>query len=371
MAGGTRGRGHGRSAEMTGDAPRRVPDYLAAPFAAREQRHRRLVLLAAAALIAFSTSPVFGHHLSGRVAAGLLVGTDHLGAVCLVALHELLAPVHGLFHVLLIAGLVYAIWDRARAWRAVRCALRTLVHARPALGGSFWRAARAAGLDPRRVRIVEGLPNPAFTTGWLRPRVFVARELAERLSADELTAVLAHEAAHVRRRDPLRLSMFRLLSRTLFWMPALRRLADDLADEAEVAADDAAARATPHVDALVLASAILALAGWRDLNALPADGAVATGFQRADLLERRIRRLAGEDAPLGTHVTRRSVGGALGALAVVWVSGLMMVHPLPAATPAHPQRDHCEHHHALAIMHLFCPGFDGGAGLGPCPHAVP
>ncbi len=344
--------------------------YLAAPVAAREQRHRRVVLLAAAALIFFSMSPVFGHHLSGSV-SGLLAGMDHLGAICLVALRQLLAPVHELFHVLLIAGLAYAVWDRGRAWHALRRALRALAHSPPTHGDPFWRASQEVGLDMRRVRVVDGLPNPAFTAGWLRPEVFVARALAERLSVDELTAVLAHEAAHVRRRDPLRLSILRLLSHTLFWIPALRRLADDLTDEAEIAADDAAARATPRVDALVVASTILKLASWRDLDVFPADGAVATGFQRPDLLDRRIRRLAGEDTPLMTHVTRRSVGGALSALAIVWISGLAMVHPLPAADSGHAKWDHCEHHHALAIMHLFCPGFNGGAGLGPCPHAVP
>ena len=108
----------------------------------------------------------------------------------------------------------------------------------------------------------------------------------------ELNAVLAHEQAHVVRRDPLRLAALRFLACTLFWLPALRRLADDVTDEAEIAADDIAAGDQP----LVLASAILRVASWRDLRAGPLGAIGATGFTCRDLLERRIRRLAGEPA---------------------------------------------------------------------------
>ena len=41
----------------------------------------------------------------------------------------------------------------------------------------------------------------------------------------------------IARRDPLRLSLMRFLACTLFYIPALRRLADDLTDEAEIEAD--------------------------------------------------------------------------------------------------------------------------------------
>ena len=44
----------------------------------------------------------------------------------------------------------------------------------------------------------------AFTTGCLRPAVFLAPALVRSLGADELRAVLVHELVHVRRRDNLR-----------------------------------------------------------------------------------------------------------------------------------------------------------------------
>ena len=99
---------------MTNDGKLRAPRYLAGSLRAREESRRRMVLLGMAGLIIFSTSPVFGHHLS-KQADAFLGGRDHVMQLCLVALHLLLQPVHSTFHLLLLAGLAYAIWERARA----------------------------------------------------------------------------------------------------------------------------------------------------------------------------------------------------------------------------------------------------------------
>src|SRR5690606_16700566 len=129
----------------------------------------------------------------------------------------LFAPVHELFHLLILAGLGYATWDRMRGWLTVRRALAPLDVMVPHPDDAFWRAATAAGLNPQRLRVVPGLPNPAFTIGWIRPVVYAAAEVVEWLTPDELAAVLAHERAHVEKRDPLRLSALRFLGRMLFW----------------------------------------------------------------------------------------------------------------------------------------------------------
>jgi Zn-dependent protease with chaperone function len=333
---------------------------LAPVFTSREQFHRRLTLLAIAGLLVLGVSPVVGHHLPFDTTT-FLADLDHIGVLCVTALHLLLAPVHGVFHILLFTGFLFALGDRLRAWREVRGALGPLAWRAPAAGDAFSEAARAAHLDTGRLRIVRGLPNPAFTVGWLVPRVYVAEALAKRLGAPELVAVLAHERAHVKRREPLRLSLLRVLAFTLFWIPALRRLADDVADEAEVLADDAAAVGSGP---LVLASALLALAQW------PTGGRrsmAAVGFQQRDLLERRIRRLVGEATPPTSHVTRRSLVGAAVALMVVWIPGLLMAHPLPNASAMAHER-HCHHRHESAIAHLFCLGSPFSSLPRHCPH---
>lgn len=323
-------------------------------LAIREQTHRRWILLATGSLLLLSTTPVFGHHL---VAPGaLLAGVDHLGAICMTALHLLLAPVHRVFHVIILSGVAYAVLDRLRAWRLQRRVLDALDANPPQPGDPFWIAAHAAGLDPTRVRVVSGLPNPAFSVGFLRPRVFVARALPQHLSTEQFVAVLAHERAHIDRRDPLRLSLLRALACTLFWLPALRRLSDDLADEAEILADDVAAAERP----LALASAILLLAQWPSPRV-----AGSVSFSKPDLLDRRIRRLVGEVTEATTHVTRRSVFSALAALALVWSSGTMMIHPQGAESMHSPV--HCEHHDGSPFTHLFCLGSLSTASRA-CPH---
>ncbi|GLC28144.1 M48 family metalloprotease [Roseisolibacter agri] len=374
-----------------------APSYLRASTRARENRQRRVLLLGMATAVLLALAPVVGRHVIGA-AHQPLTGIDHIGALCLVALHVLLTPVHEALHVLLAGGFAYAVWDRARAWRRARRALTPLDGVVPARGDAFWEAAARGGLDPARLRVVAGLPSPAFTAGWLSPVVYVARELVEdgprRLPPEELAAVIAHERAHVVRRDPLRFSLLRATAKTLFWIPGLRGLADDVADEAEIRADDAAAAV---VGPLTLASALVALAAWRPPAAAFGEPmpdytvgfahpvrSMPTGVSRAgvpfvrhDLLDRRVRRLAGEDTTPASRVTRRSLASAAAALVVVWTSGLVDVHELPHDTAASgavavAHAAHCHHLRTSAISHLFCRlGATGGwitPGGSDCPH---
>ena len=52
-----------------------------------------------------------------------------------------------------------------------------------------------------------GLPTPAFTVGWLRPRIYVAPEIAAALSSDELAAVLPTALMFMFGKDEFRLSV--------------------------------------------------------------------------------------------------------------------------------------------------------------------
>lgn len=329
------------------------------PVLQREQRHRRVVLVALGALLVLSVSPVFGHHLV-RAVDWLPASLEHVGPLCMVALHHLLVPVHGGFHLVLLAGLAFAAFDRLRAMKAMRGALRPL-EVRPAdRDRRLHDAVRRVGLPVERVCIVDGLPNPAFTVGWWTPRVFVALSLVEHLTELELDAVLAHERSHVRRRDPLRLFVWRALACTLFWLPAFRRLVDDLADEAEIIADDAV---DPSLR-LSLAGAILRVAGVQVGQADALDPAI--GFHRVDMIDRRIRRLAGEAPLVTSHVSLRSIGAASVALMAVWASGVMVLHPLPDHAAMTGVSVHCDHQQQFSLRHLWCPGEHPTGG--PCLH---
>ena len=64
----------------------------------------------------------------------------------------------------------------------------------------------------------------AFCAGLLHPRVYVSRGALGMLGEAELSAVLAHERHHARRRDPLRLASTRVLADALFFAPPLGEL---------------------------------------------------------------------------------------------------------------------------------------------------
>ena len=72
-----------------------------------------------------------------------------------------------------------------------------------------WRLARAlvavsrpSGLGPD-VRLLEQSDPVALTVGWRRNTILLSRGLVDKLSTRALAVVLAHERAHVRRRDTL------------------------------------------------------------------------------------------------------------------------------------------------------------------------
>lgn len=321
----------------------------------REHQHRRRVLLGLAVLLVLALSPLLGHHLPlGH--EEVLAGRDHFWALCMAALHGLLAPVHGLFHLLLTAGVGYATIDRVRAWLRQRSVLKLLDAATLEPAGSVYAAAAAVGLDPARIRVAAGLPSPAFTVGWVRPLVYVDGSLPRCLSTEELQAVLAHEAAHAERRDPLRFSALRFLACTLFWLSAVRTLVEDLADEAEVLADDAAVRGRP----LALASALLTLAQWR------AAAPTGVGFGDRDMLDRRIRRLAGEPVLPRSRLTRRAVVTAVAAVVLAWSAGVVAAHPVGQEGDDHSP--HCQHAGLAALLHLYCPGYGAHPSRDDCPH---
>jgi len=97
----------------------------------------------------------------------------------------------------------------------------------------------------------------AFCAGLLRPKVYLSSAALSTLDTEQLRAVITHEAHHARHRDPLRIMFARVLGDSLFFLPALKRLGDDYARLAELAADRAAVGAS-RGDVRPLAGALLA-----------------------------------------------------------------------------------------------------------------
>lgn len=135
--------------------------------------------------------------------------------------------------------------------RAAAIEFRVQLHARRVLRGSVGVAVGSAV-----VHLIEDDRPLAFCQGLLRPRIYVSSGTFSTLAPAEIEALLAHERHHAQRRDPLRLAVARVLGGALFFLPVLPRLLERYADEAELAADEAALR--DGQDVAALAAALLA-----------------------------------------------------------------------------------------------------------------
>lgn len=127
----------------------------------------------------------------------------------------------------------------------------------------------------------------AVCAGAWSPEVFVSRGLVEALSAEELTAVLLHEHAHRRRRDPLRRALRHRWARTVFFIPMAAWWDDRARTREEIAADAVAVR---RCGSRPLARALLIAGGMGYPGGVAALGGSPT---------LRIRTLAGDSVSLG------------------------------------------------------------------------
>ncbi|MGH2970414.1 MAG: M56 family metallopeptidase [Solirubrobacteraceae bacterium] len=199
------------------------------------------------------------------------------------------------FVILVGSGGLAAVVLSLRAAVRELAAVRRLRRALPVLG---------PGSDDNTI-VIDAERPLAFCVGPLRPLVYVSRGALETLDRDEVTAVLAHEAHHAKRRDPLRLLVARSLAEGLFFLPGLRRLAQRYAALAEVAADEAAVRAVGSPKPL--AAALLAF------DAHPSPVAVGIAPERVDHL---LGRRASWELPFMLLAASAATAGALLALSI-------------------------------------------------------
>ncbi len=171
----------------------------------------------------------------------------------------------------------------------VSCAL---LRGRSRRQGTVVPAAVCAALDrvrarmgitrPITVRAADWLSSPAVT-GWLRPVLLLPASAITGLTPDQLTAILAHELAHVRRYDYLVNLVQTAVETLLFYHPAVWWISRQIRIEREHCCDDAAVKVCD--DRLLYAQALLELARGR--QNLPELAMAAAG----GALRRRIHRI--------------------------------------------------------------------------------
>ncbi|MFB6259755.1 MAG: M56 family metallopeptidase [Thiohalorhabdaceae bacterium] len=229
--------------------------------------------------------------LTGLMAVAVVVAPSASAALGLTADHCLLHGTHHIHLCLLHPGTTPEIPGAG--------ALLGLMAAGLAVGGAYkargleranrpWRMLRRVAREEGEgvTRVLETAQPVAATVGLLWPKVLFSRGMLALLSPQQGRAVRAHEAAHRRRRDPLRLVVARL--GTALHLPGTgRALYRELELAVERTADEAAAQAVG--DRVTVAEALLAVAR---LHTVPAPG---RGFTE-EPLETRVRALL-EEAP--------------------------------------------------------------------------
>jgi Zn-dependent protease with chaperone function len=116
---------------------------------------------------------------------------------------------------------------------------------------------------------LEGIKVPTFVlrhsfpiiavVGALRPKLFIADQVLESLSEEELVGAIAHEYGHLAAHDNFKRSVMRISRAALMMIPSGRSLDRAWSDASESAADEYAAQRSSQV-ALNLASALVRIA---------------------------------------------------------------------------------------------------------------
>lgn len=294
-----------------------------APFAART--HEDVAVSTTGAHVAVTAQPVVAMVAPPQDPAP----TAQLGSLPLAA--RLAPQAHDLavaFVPLWLAGAGLMLAGLALQWMWLRLAVRRL----------------APVADPRWQRLVRvlagdmGVPLPVLRhsrAGWASPLLAPGRVLCLpawclELPDDEARAVLGHELAHLRRRDPA----WRLLAaalKALLWPQALNRIALQRLDLlAELACD--AAAAAPAGQRLALAQSLLRCAEALKLQGSRRAPALACGAARggSSLLDRvrRLLRPEADGAEEGRRERRLVRWGALAAMLATLVA-------LPAVVVSH------------------------------------
>jgi Zn-dependent protease with chaperone function len=219
-------------------------------------------------------------------------------------------------------GLGLALWRGFAAWRATR-----------RLIANWLRNAQPIELEGVRVpayRIRHPFPVIAIV-GAFKPRLFIASQIFETLTAEEIAAAIAHEGGHLATYDNLKRACLRACRDALTIVPCGRSLDRAWAEAAEAAADEYAARGGSSV-ALELASALVKIARIVPPQAKPTMPAIAFLVgEDASGVSWRVRRLT-QLASLGNAFPVRRLNASmltlwLGFSAFLLALALIATHP--------------------------------------------
>lgn len=227
-------------------------------------------------------------------------------------------------------------WYLLASWRilAFQRLVRFARPAPPALQRLCADLARDLGLsEPPPILMVDGrVPPMLWAFG--RPRLLLPNAFLDKMSADQVKALLAHELAHLRRRDHW-VRALEFLTLGLYWWLPVAWYAQRELREAEEQCCDAWVLATLPGSGRSYAHALLETIDF--LSSAPAVPLLASGIGQVSDLKRRMRMIL-----KGTTPRALSWRG----LAVLLVLGLVLLPLLPAWVQGEPPADPAENSEA-------------------------
>ena len=210
--------------------------------------------------------------------------------------------------------------------------VRRSIDAGPDLQRLLADAAHALGVAPVPVRIAPGIDAP-FVWALGRPMLLWPADQGGRFGAASARAVLAHELAHIKRRDHWMGWIDLAGSLAWWWLPLYWHIRRELRRSAELACD--AWAADTAVDRRVYAEALLAMCATPSRATAPLS---AVGIRAGDrrFLERRLAMIMRARVPLHLSRTAWLVVACVAMLSLPAWARQAPAPPSPPLPPAAP-----------------------------------
>jgi Zn-dependent protease with chaperone function len=204
------------------------------------------------------------------------------------------------------------------------------------------------GIDIEAYQIEHAFPLIAIV-GFLRPKLFIASQVLELLTPEEISAAVAHENGHLAARDNLKRGLLQACRDALLIIPSGRSLDKAWSEASEEAADENAARQGNGV-ALDLASTLVKIARIIPQGARPTmpAGVFLLGDDETKGIKSRVRRLI----DLSAIERRPAAGREVSTNLIVWVPASMLLATLlvMATSPVLLSRVHSLVEHAVFAL---------------------
>jgi len=193
----------------------------------------------------------------------------------------------------------------------------------------WWRQIRIA--RKRAMPLALGLPIPVRSSpdrlepgvvGIFKPVLLLPEGIAERLTPEQLRAVLAHEMCHVRRCDNLTAAIHMLVEAVFWFYPLVWCIRTRLVEERERACDEAVLQSGN--DAEAYAEGILSVCKFY----LESPLACVSGISGADL-KKRIVRILSEDYVCKLSLGMKLAMGAIGTIVITAPIALGLIAARP------------------------------------------